>query len=98
MNVVYYFIFVCSVLLFSSWWVVVCWSCCGVLLVGVLSSWVRSVDFCVFYIIDERGGKLELIQRQVEKAWKSLGSRLFILDPLSDILRHLPNDDQDQIS
>ena len=31
---------VCSVLLFSSWWVVVCWSCCGVLLVGVLSSWV----------------------------------------------------------
>ena len=49
-----------------------------------------------FYIIDERGGKLELIQRQVEKAWKSLGSRLFILDPLSDILRHLPNDDQEQ--
>lgn len=49
-----------------------------------------------FYIIDERGGKLELIQRQVEKAWKSLGSRLFILDPLSDILRHLPNEAQEQ--
>ena len=41
-------VFCSFVLLFSSWWVVVCWSCCGVLLVGVFGSWARGlVGGCV---------------------------------------------------
>lgn len=48
-----------------------------------------------FYVIDERDGDIEILKRQIEKAWKSMGSRLFILDPLSDILRSFSLDVQD---
>lgn len=48
-----------------------------------------------FYIIDDRTGTVASLKQQVERAWKSLGSRLFIFDPLSDILRQLPIDQQE---
>ena len=48
-----------------------------------------------FYIIDDRTGDLDSLKGQIERAWKMLGSRLFILDPLSDVLRQLPNDVQE---
>jgi hypothetical protein len=48
-----------------------------------------------FYIIDDRTGSLDELKGQIERAWKMLGSRLFILDPLSDVLRQLPTDVQD---
>lgn len=49
-----------------------------------------------FYIIDDRTGKVASLKAQVERAWKMLGSRLFIFDPLSDVLRQLPNDEQEE--
>lgn len=48
-----------------------------------------------FYIIDDRTGTVAQLKAQIERAFKMLGSRLFILDPLSDVLRVLPNDEQD---
>lgn len=47
------------------------------------------------HIIDERGSDIEVLKRQVEKAWKSFGSRLIILDPLTDVLRSLGNEAQE---
>lgn len=48
-----------------------------------------------FHVIDERTGKIDALKMQIEKSWKSRGSRLFILDPLTDILQHLPPDEQE---
>jgi len=48
-----------------------------------------------FYIIDDRTGTVDSLKSQVERAWKMLGSRLFIFDPLSDLLRQLPLDQQE---
>lgn len=48
-----------------------------------------------FNIIDERLGQADVLRKQVDKARKQFGSRLFIFDPLSDYLRSLPLDQQE---
>lgn len=48
-----------------------------------------------FYIIDERDGDIKSLQRQIEKAAKKYHSRMFIIDPLSDLLRSLGNEAQE---
>lgn len=49
-----------------------------------------------FHVIDERNGGVEALKKQVDRSWKQYGSRLFILDPLSDVLRSLGNDAQEE--
>lgn len=49
-----------------------------------------------FFIIDERNGTVETLKKQVEIAMKKHGSRLFIFDPLTDWLRSLPLDKQEE--
>ena len=48
-----------------------------------------------FHVIDERNGGVEALKKQVDRSWKQFGSRLFILDPLSDVLRSLGNEAQE---
>lgn len=48
-----------------------------------------------FHIIDERNGSVEVLKKQIDRAWKQYGSRLFILDPISDVLRGLSTELQD---
>lgn len=48
-----------------------------------------------FYVIDERDGSLEILQSKMELAAAKYGTKLFIIDPLTDILRALGNDVQD---
>lgn len=48
-----------------------------------------------FYVIDERDGSLEILQNKMELAAAKYGTKLFIIDPLTDILRALGNDVQD---
>jgi hypothetical protein len=48
-----------------------------------------------FYVIDERDGSLEILQNKMELAAAKYGTKLFIIDPLTDILRALGNDIQD---
>lgn len=54
-----------------------------------------SEGFSRFYIIDERDGKIENLKRQVDRAIKQYGSRLIIFDPLTDFLRSLGNEAQE---
>lgn len=49
-----------------------------------------------FYIVDERDGNIETLKAQMEKSAKKHGSRLFIIDPLTDLLRSLGNDAQEE--
>jgi hypothetical protein len=48
-----------------------------------------------FYVIDERKGDIDVLKAQMEKSSKMNGSKLFIIDPLTDFLRSLGNDIQD---
>jgi twinkle protein len=48
-----------------------------------------------FHIIDERDGTIDVLKKQVDRAWKQFGSSLFIFDPLTDWLRSLPIDEQE---
>lgn len=48
-----------------------------------------------FHIIDERTGSIEGLKKQVDRSWKQNGSRLFILDPLSDVLSRFPQEVQE---
>jgi len=48
-----------------------------------------------FYIIDERDGDIQTLQAQMEKIAKKYGSKLFIIDPLTDLLRSLGNEAQE---
>lgn len=48
-----------------------------------------------FYIIDERDGDIEALQKQVERTKKQYGSNLIIFDPLTDFLRALGTDEQE---
>lgn len=48
-----------------------------------------------FYVIDERDGSLEVLQNKMQTAASKYGTSLFIIDPLTDILRSLGNDVQD---
>jgi len=49
-----------------------------------------------FFIIDERNGTVETLKKQVEISMKKYGSRMFIFDPLTDWLRSLPLDKQEE--
>lgn len=48
-----------------------------------------------FYVIDERKGDIDVLKNQMEKSSKMNNSKLFIIDPLTDFLRSLGNDIQD---
>jgi len=47
------------------------------------------------YMIDEREGDIETLKRQIEKSAKKYGSKLIIIDPLTDLLRSLGLDGQE---
>ena len=47
------------------------------------------------YVIDERRGDAEALKRQIERAVKQYDSKLVVIDVLTDILRSLPLDAQD---
>jgi len=49
-----------------------------------------------FYVVDERDGDIHTLQAQMEKAAKKYGSMLFIIDPLTDLLRSLGNEAQEE--
>lgn len=49
-----------------------------------------------FYIIDERRGDVENLKKQMEKSSKMNDSKLIIIDPLTDFLRSLGNDVQEE--
>lgn len=49
-----------------------------------------------FYVIDERDGNIKTLQLQVEKAAKKYGSKLFVIDPLTDLLRSLGNESSEE--
>lgn len=48
-----------------------------------------------FFIIDEREGNIDLLKRQMEKSGKVNNSRLVVIDPLTDFLRALGTDVQE---
>lgn len=48
-----------------------------------------------YHIIDERDGKIETLQNQIMRASVKHGSKLVILDPLTDFLRSLGTDIQE---
>lgn len=48
-----------------------------------------------FHIIDERDGTVEVLKKQVDRARKKHGSNLFVFDPLTDWLRSLGNEEQE---
>jgi len=48
-----------------------------------------------FFIIDEREGEIELLKRQMEKSGKVNDSRLMVIDPLTDFLRSLGTEVQE---
>lgn len=49
-----------------------------------------------FWIIDDREGTVEVLKKQIERAVKQNNSKLVILDILTDVLRSLPLDEQEQ--
>jgi len=49
-----------------------------------------------FYVIDERDGSIESLKKQVDKAIKKHNSRLIIFDPLTDFLRSLGTEAQEE--
>lgn len=48
-----------------------------------------------FHIIDERDGTVEVLKKQVDRSRKKYGSNLFVFDPLTDWLRSLGNEEQE---
>ena len=48
-----------------------------------------------FWIIDDRDGTVEVLKKQIERAVKQNNSKLVILDILTDVLRSLPLDEQE---
>lgn len=48
-----------------------------------------------FYVIDERDGKLEVLQNKMQSAAAQFDTNLFIIDPLTDILRSTGLDSQE---
>jgi archaellum biogenesis ATPase FlaH len=48
-----------------------------------------------FFIIDEREGDIEILKRQMEKSGKVNDSTLMVIDPLTDFLRSLGTDVQE---
>ena len=48
-----------------------------------------------FWIIDDREGTIDVLKKQIERAVKQNGSKLIILDVLTDVIRSLPLDEQE---
>lgn len=48
-----------------------------------------------FYLIDERNGTIDTLKKQVDRVIKQFGSRLFVFDPLTDFLRSLGTEAQE---
>lgn len=48
-----------------------------------------------FHVIDERSGLVDALKKQVDIAIKKYGSKLIVFDPLSDVLRSLGNEEQE---
>lgn len=48
-----------------------------------------------FWIIDDREGTVDVLKKQIERAVKQHGSKLIILDVLTDVIRSLPLDEQE---
>lgn len=57
--------------------------------------WFKENGEPRFYIIDEREGKIERIEKQLDRAYKQYGSRIMIIDVLTDILRGMDSDKQE---
>ena len=57
--------------------------------------WFKDNGEPRFYIIDEREGKIERIEKQLDRAYKQYGSRIMIIDVLTDILRGMDSDKQE---
>lgn len=49
-----------------------------------------------FRIVDDRDGKIETIQKQIERGVKQYGCNIVIIDVLTDVLRFLPTDAQEK--
>lgn len=49
-----------------------------------------------FYIIDERDGDIKKLEKQIERMISQYGCRIIIIDVLTDILRSLGNDAQEE--
>ena len=47
------------------------------------------------FVIDERRGNVEALKKQIERAVKQYNSKLVIIDVLTDVLRSLPLNEQD---
>ena len=47
------------------------------------------------FVIDERRGNVEALKKQIERAIKQYNSKLVIIDVLTDVLRSLPLNEQD---
>lgn len=47
-----------------------------------------------YYIIDERDGNIDHLERQMERMFRQNGCKIFIIDVLTDILRSMPEDKQ----
>lgn len=48
-----------------------------------------------FYVLDERDGSLQVLEKKMMSAARVYDTNLFILDPLTDILRSLGNEEQE---
>lgn len=49
-----------------------------------------------FYIVDEREGKIKVVENQMERMFKQYGTKVLIVDVLSDLLRSLDNAEQER--
>ena len=48
-----------------------------------------------FYLVDDRDGEVEDIQGAIENLIVSCGCKVIVLDPVSDVIASLPNDEQE---
>jgi archaellum biogenesis ATPase FlaH len=49
-----------------------------------------------FHLIDEREGKIQIVEKQIERMVKQFGCKIIIIDVLSDLLRSLDNSQQEK--
>jgi archaellum biogenesis ATPase FlaH len=59
--------------------------------------WAMDYGKPRFHLIDERDGSIERLQKQVERLFRGEGCNLVVIDVLSDVLRFLPNDEQERV-
>lgn len=58
--------------------------------------WVNEHGEPRFAILDERDGDIKRLEKQIERLINQYGCRIIVIDVLSDILRSLPMDKQDE--